>query len=333
MTEPSPPRYQPTDSSVSPRYTGVRTYARCPLSTDWPGADAAVIGVPFDTAVTFRPGARYGPAAIREMSLMMRRWHPALEIDVFGTLSVVDGGDIVTTPGNAERTAEQIAQALTAVIEAGTVPVVLGGDHSIVLGELRAHARRHGSLGLILLDAHADTWDSYWGERFTHGTPFRRALDEGLINPERSLLAGMRGSLYAAEDYEQPRQWGFEIVSCEELRGWSPERYGSRVRERLGEGPAYLSFDIDVLDPAFAPGTGTPEIAGLLPHEALSFLRALAGVPFVGYDVVEVSPAYDGPGQVTALHGATVAFEMLALTAIATRAPERPSARGPRKGR
>ncbi len=248
---------------------------------------------------------------------MMRRWHPVLEIDIFNTLSVVDGGDVNTVPGNAERTTALIAEQLMPVIQAETVPVVLGGDHSIVLGELRAHARRHGPLGLVLLDAHADTWDSYWGERYVHGTPFRRALDEGLIEPRRSLLAGMRGSLYAAADYEQPREWGFEIVSCEELRTWSPERYGERVRERLSDGPAYLSFDIDVLDPAFAPGTGTPEISGLLSHEAQAFLRALAGIEFVGFDVVEVSPTYDGPGQVTALQGATVAFEMLALTAIA----------------
>ena len=313
------PRYQPTDSTVSPRYTGVRTYARCPLSDDWAGADVAVLGVPFDTAASFRPGARYGPAAVREMSLMMRRWHPALGIDVFDSLSVIDGGDITTTPGNALRTTEQIAQTLAVVLEAGTVPLVIGGDHSIVLGELRAHAQRHGPVGVVLLDAHADTWDAYWGERYTHGTPFRRALEEGLIDPHRSLLAGMRGSLYAAADYELPREWGFEIVPCDELRTWAPQRYADRVAARLGDGPAYLSFDIDVLDPAFAPGTGTPETAGLFPHEALAFLRALAGREFVGYDVVEVSPTYDGPGQVTALQAATVAFEMLALTAIARR--------------
>ncbi len=316
MSERSP-RYQPADSSVSPRFTGVRTYARCPLSQDWSHADAAIIGVPFDTAATFRPGARYGPAAIREMSLMIRRWHPVLRIDVFDTLSVIDGGDMDTVPGNAERTTAMIAEQLEPLIAAETVPLVLGGDHSIVLGELRAHARRHGPLGLVLLDAHADTWDSYWGERYTHGTPFRRALDEGLIDPHRSLLAGMRGSLYDAADYEQPREWGFEIVSCEELRTWTPERYAERVRERLGEGPGYFSFDIDVLDPAFAPGTGTPESSGLLSHEAQAFLRSLAGISFVGFDVVEVSPTYDGPGQVTALQGATIAFEMLALTAVA----------------
>jgi agmatinase len=319
----SSPRHQPVDSSVSPRFTGVRTYARCPLSEDWAGADAAVIGIPFDTAASFRPGARYGPAAIREMSLMIRRWHPVHEVDVFGVLSVIDGGDIATTPGNAQRSAEQIARGLAPVIDAGPVPIVLGGDHSIVLGELRAHAARHGPLGVVLLDAHADTWDSYWGERYTHGTPFRRALEEGLIDPRRSLFAGMRGSLYAAADYDEPREWGFEIVSCDELRHTSAQQYAELVRERVGDGPAYLSFDIDVLDPAFAPGTGTPEIAGLLPHEALGLLRALAGIPFLGFDVVEVSPAYDGPGQVTALHAATVAFEMLALTAVAKRSGAR----------
>jgi agmatinase len=215
-----------------------------------------------------------------------------------------------------------IADQLAPVIEVNTLPLVLGGDHSIVLGELRAHARRHGPLGVVLLDAHADTWDSYWGERYTHGTPFRRALDEGLIEPRRSLLAGMRGSLYAAADYDVPREWGFEIVSCEELRTWTPQRYADRVRERLGDGPAYLSFDVDVMDPAFAPGTGTPEISGLLPHEVQAFLRALAGTQFVGFDVVEVSPTYDGPGQVTALNAATVAFELLAVTAVAKAARE-----------
>ena len=314
-----PPRYGPVDSSVSPRFTGVRTYARCPLSHDWAGADVAVIGVPFDTATSFRPGTRYGPAAIREMSLMMRRWHPLHEIDVFATLSVIDGGDLATTPGNALRTTEQIAEGLSPVIADDATPLVLGGDHSIVLGELRAHAERHGPLAVVLLDAHADTWDSYWGERYTHGTPFRRALEEGLIDPHRSLLAGMRGSLYDAGDYGTPRDWGFELIPCEELRTWSPLQYGRRVRERLAGGPAYMSFDVDVLDPAFAPGTGTPETAGLSPHEALGFIRSLAGIPFVGFDVVEVSPPYDGPGQPTALNAATVAFEMLALTAVARR--------------
>ena len=315
------PHYGPPDASLAPRYTGVRTFGRCPNVTDWARADVAVIGVPFDTATSYRTGARFGPAAIRDQSQLLRPWHPVLGLDVFAGLSVVDGGDLDITPGNAERTAAQIATGLAPVLAAGAVPIVLGGDHSIGLGELRAHAERHGPVGVVLLDAHADTWEAYYGERYFHGTPFKRALEEGLIDPERSLLAGMRGPLYAASDLDEPRDWGFEIVTCEELRTWTAEEYGRRVRARIGDGATYLSFDIDVLDPAFAPGTGTPEVAGLLPHEALGFLRALAGVAFVGYDVVEVSPQFDGPGQVTALHAASVAYELLALTAAARRPP------------
>jgi agmatinase len=311
------PRYGPPDAFGAPRYTGIRTFARCPASTDWANADVAVIGVPFDTATSYRPGPRFGPAAIRDQSQLLRPWHTMHAIDVFATLSVVDGGDLDVTPGNAERTTGQIDDGLRPVVDAGAVPLVLGGDHSIVLGELRAHARRHGPLGLVLLDAHADTWDAYYGERYFHGTPFRRAYEEGLIDPARSLLAGMRGPLYGASDLDEPRSWGFQIVPCDELRTWTPAEYGARARERIGSGPAYLSFDIDVLDPAFAPGTGTPEVAGLLPHEAVAFLRALAGVPFAGFDVVEVSPPYDGPGQITALHGASIGYELVALAAVA----------------
>jgi agmatinase len=320
MTDPSPPtpRFQPPDASVAPRYTGPRTFARLPhIEVPHEDVDAAIIGVPFDTATSFRTGARFGPEAIRSASAMLRPYHPALDVDVFATLSVVDGGDLEITPGNAQRTAEQIAAGLEPVLRAGIVPVVLGGDHSIVLGELRAHAAVHGPVGLVLLDAHADTWDQYYGERYFHGTPFRRALEEGLLDPSRSLLAGMRGPLYGPADVDQPRDMGFQVIDGDELATLTPAQYGERVRARIGDGPVYMSFDIDVLDPAFAPGTGTPEVAGLYPREALAFLRALAGIPFTGFDLVEVSPAYDAPGQTTALLGATVAFEMLALRAIA----------------
>ena len=281
------------------------------------GVDAAVIGIPFDTATSFRSGARFAPEAIRSASALLRPYHPALDVDVFGTLSLVDGGDIEITPGNALRTTEQIAAALEPVVSAGIVPLVLGGDHSIVLGELRAQAAVHGPVALVLLDAHADTWDQYYGERYFHGTPFRRALEEGLLDPARSTLAGMRGPLYEAADLQVPREMGFELITGDELVSMSARDYGERVRARLGDGPAYLSFDIDVLDPASAPGTGTPEVAGLQPREALAFLRALAGVSFTGFDVVEVAPPYDSPGQVTALNAAAVAYDLLALLAVA----------------
>jgi agmatinase len=310
--------YGPPDASKSPRYTGLRTYARCPAATDWENADVAVIGVPFDTATSFRSGPRFGPAAIREASLLLRPWHPALGVDVFAALSVIDGGDLDVTPGNAERTTAQIADGLGPLLDAGTTPLVLGGDHSIVLGELRAQAEKAGvPLALVLLDAHADTWDQYYGERYFHGTPFRRALEEGLLAPERSFLAGMRGPLYGASDLGDARAMGFEIVTTDELRALTPAEYGRRVRERVGDGPVYFSFDIDVIDPAFAPATGTPEIAGLSPHEAVACIRALAGMRFAGFDVVEVAPPYDGPGQVTSLLAANIAYEFLALTALA----------------
>jgi agmatinase len=311
------PRYGPGDASRAPRYTGIRTFARCPHVRDLDGVDVAVVGVPFDTATSFRSGARFGPEAIRSGSLLLRPYHPPLDVDVFASLSVVDWGEIEITPGNAERTTGQIAEGLAEVVGAGVTPIVLGGDHSIVLGELRAHAAVHGPVALVLLDAHADTWDSYYGERYFHGTPFRRAMEEGLLAPERSTLAGMRGPLYAAADLDEPRRWGFEILTCDALRALSPGDYGRLVRDRAGDGPLYLSFDIDVIDPAFAPATGTPEVAGLLPHEALGFLRALAGLSFTGFDVVEVAPAYDGPGQQTALLAAAIGYELLALRAVA----------------
>jgi agmatinase len=320
MSEATPP-FQPPDPMLAPRYTGVRTFARLPnVEVPREGVDAAVIGVPFDTATSFRSGARFGPEAIRAGSAMLRPYHPVLDVDVFRTLSVVDGGDLAVTPGNALRTTEQIAAALEPVLRAGIVPLVLGGDHSIVLGELRAQAAVHGPVALVLLDAHADTWDQYYGERYFHGTPFRRAVEEGLLDPSRSLLAGMRGPLYEPADLKMPEEeFGFEVIPGPELVTLSAEEYGARVRKRLGDGPVYLSFDIDVLDPASAPGTGTPEVAGLHPREALAFLRALAGIAFTGFDVVEVAPAYDSPGQITALNAAAVAFDLLALLAVSRR--------------
>ena len=311
------PRFGPPDASAAPRYTGPRTFARLPhVPVPHAEVDAAMIGIPFDTATSYRSGARFGPEAIRSASALLRPYHPGLDVDVFDTLSVVDGGDLAITPGNAQRSAEQIDAGLRPVVAAGIVPIVLGGDHSVVLGELRAQASVHGSVALVLLDAHADTWDQYYGERYFHGTPFRRALEEGLLDPGRSLLAGMRGPLYAPSDLDEPRAMGFEILTGDELTALTATEYGARVRAKVGEGPVYVSFDIDVLDPAYAPGTGTPEVGGLSGREALAYLRALAGLRFTGADVVEVSPPYDNPGQTTALHAAAVVYELLALLAL-----------------
>ncbi len=308
----------------APRYTGVRTFAGLPhvpageLRLDGPERPSAcVVGVPFDTATSWRPGARFGPEAIRSASILLRPWHPLHGIEVLAAGEVVDAGDAAITPGNAARSAEQLAAALTPLCEAGIAPVLLGGDHSILLGELRAHAAAHGPLGLILLDAHADTWEDYYGERIFHGTVVRRALEEGLIDAQRSLVAGLRGSLYDPADLDDARELGLELMSVDVLRETGPEAFARRVRERVAQGPALLGFDIDVMDPSVAPGTGTPEVGGLLAAEGLAFVRALAGIPFAGFDIVEVSPPYDSAGQITALMAANLAYEMLALAALA----------------
>jgi agmatinase len=289
---------------------------RAPHVTDLRGVDAAVYGIPFDTATTYRTGPRFGPEAIRSASVLLRPYHPVHEVNVVEKLSIVDYGDLPVSPGDTERTYRQIEEALAPVVDAGIFPAAMGGDHSIILAELRVLATKHGPLALVQLDAHADTWDEYFGQRYFHGTTFKRAAEEGLLAPRASVQAGMRGSVYAAGDLEGARELGFTVITAEELRTLSPEQYGERVRAQVGDRPAFMSFDIDFLDPAFAPGTGTPEIAGFSTAEGVAFVRALRGINLVACDVVEVSPPYDGPGQQTALAAANVLWELLALHAL-----------------
>lgn len=310
------PPYRPLDAHVIPRFAGVRTFMRAPHVTDLLGVDAAVFGIPFDTATSFRTGARFGPEAIRSVSALLRPYHPALGLNLVESLSIVDYGDSPVSPGATERTYGQVEEAMAPLVDAGVFPLALGGDHSITLAELRALVRRHGPLCLVQLDAHADTWDEYFGQKYFHGTTFKRAAEENLLDAGRSVQAGMRGSNYGAGDIRVAEELGFTVVPSEELRELGAEAYGRLVGETVGERPVFLSFDIDFLDPAFAPGTGTPEVAGFSTAEALACLRALRGINLVGADVVEVSPAYDGPGQQTALAAANVAFELLALKAL-----------------
>lgn len=310
------PPYKPLDAQVIPRFAGIRTFMRAPHVTELKGVDAVVYGIPFDTATSFRTGVRFGPEAIRSASSLLRPYNPALDVNVVDRLSIVDYGDVPVSPGDTERTYGQIEEALAPIVDAGCFPLALGGDHSITLAELRALARKHGPLALVQLDSHGDVWEQYFGQRYFHGTTFKRAVEENVIDPHASVQAGMRGSLYGAEDIAVARDFGFTVLSTDELRELGPAAYGELVRERVGEKPVFVSFDIDFLDPAFAPGTGTPEIGGFTTAEALAFVRALHGINLVGADVVEVSPAYDGPGQVTALAGATVAYELLSLRAM-----------------
>ncbi len=308
------PHYQPIDSLQSPRFSGVRTFARLPYVTTTEEVDVTVLGIPFDTGVSYRAGARFGPAAIRDASSLLRPYNPAVNVDVFGTLSVTDSGDIAIVPGYIEDSYERIEAGLKPVLDAGVIPISLGGDHSITLAELRAVARRYGPVGLAHFDAHSDTWDEYFGRKYNHGTTFKRAAEEGLLDLSRSIQVGMRGPVYDAGDYEVARNLGFAFMPNTEMRRYSMPGVAEIVLERVGQGPAFLTFDVDFVDPAYTPGTGTPEVGGVTSWEALQLLRGLQGIHFVAFDIVEVLPAYD-PSQITALLAANIAYEMLTLVA------------------
>jgi len=307
------------DAMLYPRFTGIGSFMRLPQVTDMEGVDAAVVGIPFDTGVSYRIGGRFGPAAIREASRLLRPFHAEHEIEIFDFLSVVDAGDLPVVPGNIEATYKVIVDGLKPILEAGVVPLSLGGDHGITLGEVRAVAKKHGPVGLIDFDSHTDTWDSYWGgERYTHGTWCKRAIEEGLIDTKRAVQVGIRGGLYGSEDRGGARALGLHLIPTEELLTRGVDDVLPEVRERLGKGPVFLSFDIDSVDPGFAPGTGTPEVGGPTSRDALRLVRGLTGIEFVGFDLVEVMPQYDS-GEVTSLLAGTLVHEFLALLALRRR--------------
>ena len=308
-------RYEPADSFETPRFSDVRTFMRLPNVRDLENADAAIVGAPFDTGATFRAGARFGPEGIRSASHLLRRYNPSLDVVIFDHLSVIDYGDVPVVPGYIEESYRRIAEGLEPIHRSGVVPIVLGGDHSIALPELRAAAAVHGPLALVQFDSHPDTWDSYFGESHTHGTPFRRAVEEGLLDTSRSIQVGMRGSIYDRGDWDDAREMGFDLLPTDEVRELGIPSVIDRIRKRTGGAKAYVSFDVDFVDPAYAPGTGTPEIGGFTSRETQEFLRGLAGLEIVGCDVVEVYPAYD-PAQITALLAANVAHEFLSLLAF-----------------
>jgi agmatinase len=315
-------RYEPADSFETPRFSGVRTFMRLPNVQDLKNANAAIVGAPFDTGASFRTGARFGPEGVRSASHLLRPYNPLQDVSIFDHLSVIDYGDVPVVPGFIEESYERIAVGLEEVHRAGVVPLVLGGDHSVALPELRAAAAVHGPLALVQFDSHADTWDAYFGKKYNHGTVFRRAVEEGLLVPEHSIQVGMRGSLYDQGDLDASRELGFDLLTTDAVRKLGIEETIDRIRERIGGAKAYVSFDVDFVDPAFTPGTGTPEIGGFTSLEALGFVRGLSGTDIVGCDIVEVYPQYDGPAQITALLAATVAFEFLSLLARLKKAPE-----------
>ncbi|WDM02871.1 agmatinase [Alicyclobacillus cycloheptanicus] len=287
---------------------------RLPYQPEPQPADVVILGAPLDTTATFRTGARFGPEAIRRISSLLRPAHVHHQVRPADVLNIVDGGDVPVIPGNTQRSYDYITERIQAWVRQGAVPFTLGGDHAIALPELRAIAKEHGPVALIQFDAHQDTWDEYWGEKYTHGTPFRRALEEGLLDVSRSTQIGMRGTVYDPRDIDEGRGLGFEVITAEQVRDLGLDRTVAIARERAGDAKVFVTFDIDFLDPAYAPGTGTPEIGGFTTFEAQYMVRRLAGLHFVGFDVVEVLPSLD-PTEITALAGATMAFEFLALLA------------------
>jgi agmatinase len=320
MTAQSPAHHSgPVDATSVPRYAGPATFARLPRTDQVPHTDVAVVGIPFDSGVSYRPGARFGPGHIRASSKLLRPYHPRLDVKPFEVLQMADAGDIAVNPFD-------IAAAITTIENAsdelrsqsrtggGTKLITLGGDHTIALPLLRSLHRDHGEIAVLHFDAHLDTWDTDVGAPYTHGTPFRRASEEGLLDKQHCLHVGIRGPLYSSADLTQDGVLGFQVIGSDDLQLQGLAVAIDRMRTRLGDAPVYVSVDIDVLDPAHAPGTGTPEAGGMTSRELLHMLRGLVGVNVVGADVVEVAPAYDH-AEITGVAAAHVAYELLSVLA------------------
>ncbi len=304
----------PIDASVNPRYSGIATFARLPRIEDVERADIAVVGIPFDSGVSYRPGTRFGPSHVRESSRLLRPYNPAQDVSPFAIAQVVDAGDIPVNPFDLAAAVAEVESAARALGEQVQRIVTIGGDHTVALPLLRAIAAKHGPVAVLHFDAHLDTWDTYFGAPITHGTPFRRASEEGLIDLTASCHVGTRGPLYSKQDLEDDERLGFSIVSSEYIEEHGVEAGIRRILDRIGDRPLYVSIDIDVLDPAHAPGTGTPEAGGLTSRELLRILRALRDKDIVGADVVEVSPAYDH-AQMTGIAASHVVYELVTLLA------------------
>ncbi|RST77739.1 agmatinase [Siminovitchia acidinfaciens] len=310
--------YKPKDSSQSPRFVGNRTFMRLEQVRTTDNIDFAVLGVPFDTAASNRTGQRFGPQHIRDFSVLLRPYNPDMDIDIFEYCSGVDYGDINVIPGNALRTYDNMVEGLTPLLEKNVIPVIMGGDHSISLGNLRAFHKKYGKIALVHFDSHGDTWDHYYGEKYMHGTPFRRAVEEGLLDTEHSIQVGMRGPLYGPGDIQDARDLGFEVIPMKEVRQIGFENVMKRIHERVKDRPVFVTYDIDFVDPAYAPGTGTPEVGGPTSYEALEYVRGLDGLDVVGFDLVEVLPTYDA-NEITAVLASAVMYEMITLIALKKR--------------
>lgn len=308
--------YKPVDSLQSPRFSGVRTFMRLPHGQVLEDADVAVFGVPFDSGVSLRPGARFGPAAIRDESIILKPYCPLTDVNIVENLSVLDYGDVDTVPGYMEESFLKIEEKMAEMCHAGVIPVCMGGDHSISLPLLRGLTKEFGEpVSLLHFDAHSDTISDYFGKKYNHGTPFHWAIEEGLIKPENSIQVGIRGPLYSKEALDYPRKKGLRIITGPELHNLGVADATKVIRERISGHPVYVSFDVDFLDAAYAPGTGTPEIGGFTTHQALQLMvGSCLGMDLKGMDLVEVMPAQDNAG-ITALAGASLIHAFLASVA------------------
>lgn len=308
--------YRPpsTPDRFAPRFAELATFMRAPLANDLSEVDIGIFGVPFDGALTNRPGARLGPREVRNQSSLMRAINHATKVDPFTLARIRDTGDVpFTRMFDIETAHAEIAAFAGLHVAAGVIPLAIGGDHSVSLPILRAVAA-DGPVALIHVDAHTDTWDSFQGSKFNHGAPFRRAAEEGLIDPEATMQIGIRGTQNLPEGWEYSEASGMRVVFCEEFHERGPSEIAAEARALVGDRPVYLTYDIDSLDPVYAPGTGTPEIGGMTTHQAQALLRGLRGLNWIGADLVEVSPPFDS-GYVTCLAGAGLAFEILCLLA------------------
>ena len=307
---------QPVSGKLVPRYAGPSTFARIPELRDVDSCDVAIIGVPFDAGTSYRPGARFGPQAVRQASRQLRtNYHPNYDVEPFKVQQVADAGDITCNPFNIDEAIKQIEDGATDLLNKVGSIVTIGGDHTIALPLLRAVNKKCGQpVALVHFDAHLDTWDTYFGAPYTHGTPFRRAREEGLFLDDASMHVGIRGPLYSRDDLKEDEDLCFKIIHCDDFQTQSIDQIVKRIRDRVGDNPLYLSIDIDVLDPAHAPGTGTPEIAGMTSREMLNVLRGLSGMNLVSADVVEVAPAYDH-AELTSTAAATIVYELINILA------------------
>ena len=304
----------PVDATLTPRYTGPGTFARLPRLDQVERTDVAVLGVPFDSGVSYRPVARFGPAHVRASSKLLRTYNPVQDVEPFALQQVADAGDVACNPFDIVEAVGQIDAAAREVAGTGARLMTIGGDHTIALPLLRVLHEQHGELAVVHFDAHLDTWDTYFGAPITHGTPFRRASEEGLIDKTGSIHVGIRGPLYSRQDLSEDQVLGFQLIGCHDMDDLGWRGAVERVKARVGDRPVYVSLDIDVLDPAFAPGTGTPEAGGLTSRELLNILRAFKDLHLVGADIVEVSPAYDH-AEVTGIAAAHAAYELISAMA------------------